>query len=256
LGTWFILPLGNEMKDHPEISVVVPVMNEAGNIQPLIHAIDAAFAKRSIEIIYVNDASTDNTLDELKAEKAKCKHLRVITHSKRSGQSAALRTGIFAARADRIATLDGDGQNPPADLVDLEQAWQAAKQQHMLVMVAGVRQKRQDNLGKRMASRWAKRLRAWLLGDSHPDSGCGIKVFDRALFLRMPYFNHIHRFMPILAKREGAEVLAVPVGHAARQVGSSKYGNLDRLLVGIADIRGVMWLMRRSPKQLETQELD
>jgi dolichol-phosphate mannosyltransferase len=111
------------MTDHPEISVVVPVMNEAGNIQPLIHAIDAAFAKRSIEIIYVNDASTDNTLDELKAEKAKCKHLRVITHNKRSGQSAALRTGIFAARADRIATLDGDGQNPPADLVDLEQAW-------------------------------------------------------------------------------------------------------------------------------------
>ncbi|MGB2166560.1 MAG: glycosyltransferase [Candidatus Puniceispirillales bacterium] len=244
------------MTHHPEISVVVPVMNEAGNIAPLIHAIDAAFSKRSIEIIYVNDASTDSTLDELKAEKAKRKHLRVINHSKRSGQSAALRTGILSAKADRIATLDGDGQNPPADLVNLEQAWQKAKQHHLMVMAAGVRQKRQDSLGKRVASRWARRLRAWLLGDSHPDSGCGIKVFDRALFLRMPYFNHIHRFMPILAKREGAEVLAVPVSHAARQIGNSKYGNLDRLLVGIADIRGVRWLMRRSPKMLETQELE
>lgn len=240
----------------PEISVVVPVMNEAGNIQPLIVGIEAAFGKRAIEIIYVNDASTDATLDELKAEKATRPHLRIITHSKRSGQSAALRTGIFAARSERIATLDGDGQNPPADLVHLEKVWQQSKQDHDLVMAAGVRQKRQDNLGKQVASRIAKRLRAWLLGDKHPDSGCGIKVFDRALFLRMPYFNHIHRFMPIIAKREGAEVLAVPVDHAARQVGSSKYGNLDRLLVGIADIRGVMWLMRRSPKNLETQELE
>lgn len=244
------------MTNHPDISVIVPVMNEAGNIKPLITAIDEAFANRSIEIIYVNDASTDSTLDELVAEKASRKHLRIINHGKRSGQSAALRTGIFAARAETIATLDGDGQNPPADLVNLENAWQSAKQHHMLVMAAGVRKKRRDNWGKRIASRWARQFRAWLLGDSHPDSGCGIKVFDRALFLRMPYFNHIHRFMPILAKREGAEVLAVPVGHAARQVGNSKYGNLDRLLVGISDIRGVMWLMRRSPKNLDIHELD
>ena len=245
------------MSKQPEISVIVPVMNEAGNIQPLITDIVLAFAGRQIEIIYVNDASNDETYTELVAEKAKHNCLRVITHNRRSGQSAALRTGILAARADRIATLDGDGQNLPSDLVALETAWQAEKKTFGgLVMAAGVRQKRQDSYGKRVASRWAKRIRAWMLKDQHPDSGCGIKVFDRELFLRLPYFNHIHRFMPALANREGAIVLAVPVGHAARQVGVSKYRILDRLVVGISDILGVWWLIRRSPKSLKSEELE
>jgi len=245
------------MSKQPEISVIVPVMNEAGNIEPLITDIVSAFAGRQIEIIYVNDASNDATYAELVAEKAKHSCLRAITHSRRSGQSAALRTGILAARADLIATLDGDGQNLPADLVTLETAWQSEKANFGgLVMAAGVRQNRQDSLGKRIASRWAKRIRAWMLKDQHPDSGCGIKVFDRELFLRLPYFNHIHRFMPALANREGATVLAVHVGHAARQVGVSKYRILDRLIVGISDILGVWWLIRRSPKSLKSEELE
>jgi dolichol-phosphate mannosyltransferase len=245
------------MSKQPEISVIVPVMNEAGNIEPLITDIVSAFQGRQIEIIYVDDASNDATHAELVAEKAKHSCLRAITHSHRSGQSAALRTGILAARADLIATLDGDGQNLPADLLTLEIAWQSEKASFGgLVMAAGVRQKRQDSLGKRIASRWAKRIRAWMLKDQHPDSGCGIKVFDRELFLRLPYFNHIHRFMPTLANREGATVLAVPVGHAARQVGVSKYRILDRLIVGISDILGVWWLIRRSPKSLKIEELE
>lgn len=236
----------------PEISIVVPVMNEAGNIKPLISGILDAFKGRAIEIVYVDDASTDATAVELAEMKAEVPQLRVLTHQQRSGQSAALRTGIFAATAPLIGTLDGDGQNLPEDLVNLEKEVLAHKPG--LVMAAGFRVNRKDGPAKRYASIFARKIRRWILKDSHPDTGCATKVFDRELFLKLPYFDHIHRFMPPLARREGATVLAVPVGHAARTTGLSKYKTLDRLLVGITDILGVMWLIRRSPKKLDVKE--
>ncbi|XDZ65325.1 glycosyltransferase family 2 protein [Alphaproteobacteria bacterium LSUCC0684] len=236
----------------PELSVVVPVLNEAGNIKPLVNGIITAFTGRNIEIIYVDDGSTDSTLAELRELQADLPMLRVMVHSHRSGQSAGLRTGILAARAELIATLDGDGQNLPEDLVRLEKEVHAHRPG--LVMAAGVRINRQDSLAKRYASLFARRIRRVMLKDDHPDTGCATKVFDRELFLRLPYFDHLHRFMPPLARREGATVLAVPVGHAARVQGKSKYHTLDRLLVGISDIFGVMWLIRRSPKNLNVKE--
>ena len=235
-----------------EISIVVPVMNEEGNIKPLISDILDAFKGRNIEIVYVNDASTDKTADELAEMKAKTPQLRVLNHIQRSGQSAALRTGIFAATAPLIGTLDGDGQNLPSDLVNLEKEVMAHKPG--LVMAAGVRVNRKDGTAKRYASIFARKIRKWILQDSHPDTGCATKVFDRELFLKLPYFDHIHRFMPPLARREGATVLAIPVGHAARTTGLSKYKTLDRLAVGITDLLGVMWLIRRSPKKLDVKE--
>ena len=237
----------------PEISVVVPVMNEAGNITPLVTAILDAFKGRAIEIIYVNDASTDGTADELSALKKTTPQLRVLTHSKRCGQSAALRSGILAATAPLIGTLDGDGQNLPEDLVRLEQDVHANRPG--LVMAAGYRVNRQDGASKRYASITARKIRRWMLRDDHPDTGCATKVFDREIYLRLPYFDHMHRFMAPLARRDGAKVLACPVGHAARTTGVSKYKTLDRLMVGISDILGVMWLIRRSPKKLDVKEI-
>jgi dolichol-phosphate mannosyltransferase len=236
----------------PEISIVVPVMNEAGNIEPLITAIRAAFDGRAIEIIYINDASTDATADELAELQKSIPNLRVLTHSHRAGQSAALRSGILAATAPLIGTLDGDGQNLPEDLVRLEAEVHAHRPG--LVMAAGYRVNRQDGASKRYASIAARKIRRWMLRDDHPDTGCATKVFDREIYLRLPYFDHMHRFMAPLARREGAQVLACPVGHAARTTGQSKYKTLDRLMVGISDILGVMWLIRRSPKQLKVEE--
>ena len=236
----------------PDISVVVPVMNEAGNIAPLVTAILDAFKNRNIEIIYVNDASTDATAEELSALQKTTPSLRVLTHSKRSGQSAALRSGILAAKAPLIGTLDGDGQNLPQDLVALEQ--QVLDNRPGLVMAAGYRVNRQDGASKRYASIAARKIRRWMLRDDHPDTGCATKVFDREIYLRLPYFDHMHRFMAPLARRDGVKVLACPVGHAARTTGISKYKTLDRLMVGISDILGVMWLIGRSPKHLDVKE--
>lgn len=243
---------GKKSTSLPEISVVVPVMNEAGNITPLVTAICETYGKRKIEIIYVDDGSSDSTGQELATLKKTIPALRVLTHSQRSGQSAALRTGILAARAPLVATLDGDGQNPPHDLLALEEAVHANRPG--LVMAAGVRVNRRDGLAKRYASILARKLRRFMLRDSHPDTGCATKVFDRELYLLLPYFDHMHRFMAPLARREGATVLAMPVSHAPRQTGQSKYNNLQRLLVGISDILGVMWLIRRSPKSVDVKE--
>ena len=241
------------MSNTREISIIVPVKNEAGNIAPLLAELATTFQGRAIEVIYVNDASTDATAAALTAAQNDYPFLRVLTHQHHAGQSAALRTGILEAESPLIATIDGDGQNCPADLPRLEAAWRQEKTRQKMeggdfVMIAGHRIKRHDAWGKRLASIWARRLRLWLLGDQHPDSGCGIKIFDRALFLRLPYFDHIHRFMPILARREGASVLAVAVGHRPRVAGKSKYRILDRAGVGVADMLGVWWLMRRTPK--------
>ena len=227
----------------PDISVLVPVMNEQGNIKPLIDEITDVYAGRSFEIIYVNDGSNDGTADELNSAAAAVKQLQVFTHERRTGQSAALRTALHKARAPLIAVLDGDGQNIPSDLPALEAALLDIRPAHG--MAAGVRVARKDTGMRRWASTFARTVRRILLGDDHPDSGCGIKIVDRDLFMRLPFFNHMHRFMPTLIRGEGGMVVAVPVGHRARMTGKSKYGILDRLLVGISDLFGVLWLMRR-----------
>ena len=227
----------------PDISVLVPVMNEEGNIRPLIDEITAVYAGRSFEIVYVNDGSDDGTAEELNRAAVAVKQLRVFTHESRTGQSAALRTALSKARAPLIAVLDGDGQNIPSDLPALEAALLDIRPAQG--MAAGVRVARKDTGMRRLASKFARSVRCTLLGDDHPDSGCGIKIVDRDLFMRLPFFNHMHRFMPTLICGEGGRVVAVPVGHRARMAGQSKYGIFDRLLVGIADLFGVIWLMRR-----------
>ena len=237
----------------PEVSVLVPVMNEAGNVRPLIDEICDTFLGRPFEIIYIDDGSTDETQAELRKCLSEIKELRVLRHKKQSGQSVAIRTGLLASRAPLIAVLDGDGQNIPADLPALEKALSASRPN--MGMAGGVRQGRKDSFIKKFASRRAKNLRSWLLKDTHPDSGCGIKIVDREVFLRLPFFNHMHRFMSVLVRREGGVVIEVPVGHRAREQGNSKYGILDRLLVGISDIMGVMWLLSRTNYPEEIKEI-
>ena len=236
-------PITSQM---PEISVLVPVMNEQGNIRPLIDEIVATYSGRKFEIIYVNDASNGGTKDDLLAAQKQVPQLRVLHHENRSGQSAAVRTALLASHAPLIAVLDGDGQNIPTDLPALEAALLAARP--AMGMAGGVRVTRKDTAIRRQASAIARWLRRQLLKDDHPDSGCGLKVVDREIFLKLPFFNHMHRFMPALIRREGGCVLAVPVGHRMRKRGLSKYGILDRLLVGISDMLGVIWLLRRMPK--------
>ena len=229
-----------------EISVLVPVMNEAGNIRPLIDEIVAAMTGRHFEIIYIDDASTDSTADELADSQRAIPQLRVMRHEQRAGQSAALRSGLLAAKGHLIAVLDGDGQNVPSDLPVLEAALLAEHSDRG--MAAGIRQKRKDTALKLQASRIAKWIRKALLGDTHPDSGCGIKILHRDLFIELPFFNHMHRFMPSLVRRHGGGVTGVAVAHRARMQGQSKYKVLDRLVVGISDIIGVIWLLKRAPR--------
>ena len=233
-----------------EISVLVPVMNEAGNIRPLIEEISATLTGRRFEIIYVDDASTDESPDELANCAADIPELRVLRHQTRAGQSAAIRSALLAARGDLIGVLDGDGQNVPSDLPALEAALKAETGDAGLVgMAAGIRARRQDSAMRLLASRGARWIRRSLLADTHPDSGCGIKILHRSLFLQIPFFNHMHRFMPSLVRRHGGVVVGVAVAHRPRLRGTSKYRILDRLVVGISDVIGVIWLLRRAPRQ-------
>ena len=230
----------------PELAVVVPVHNEAENIASLIgeirEALDGTF---DYEIVYVDDCSQDETAEKLSEIGAGVEHLRVLRHRERTGQSAAIATGIRAARAPVIATLDGDGQNDPGDIPALVDRFRQAENSDTL-MVAGHRAERRDTLVKRLSSRIANGVRRNLLGDGTPDTGCGLKVFPRAAFLDMPVFNHMHRFLPALMLRQGGQVVSVKVNHRHRAGGATKYGVFDRLWVGITDILGVMWLKRRS----------
>jgi dolichol-phosphate mannosyltransferase len=227
------------------LSVVVPVFNERDNVVPLIHEIVAALRGRcAFEIVYVDDASTDDTLAVLSAARREVRELRVLRHLSQSGQSTAVRNGVKAARGEWIATLDGDGQNDPADIPKLLATRDAAA--HTIKLFAGWRVERKDTGSKRLASRFANALRSRLLRDETPDTGCGIKLFERAAFLDLPYFDHMHRYLPALMQRAGWQVQSVPVNHRARGSGVSKYNNLGRALVGISDLRGVAWLMRRS----------
>lgn len=228
----------------PDVAVVVPVHNEAGNIRPLIDEICAALAGTAFEIVYVDDGSTDASPEELAAAQADVDALRVLRHLNCCGQSAAVATGVKAARAPVVATLDGDGQNDPANIPALLDVLRADPDPDRL-LVAGQRTKRRDTWIKRFSSRFANGLRARLLKDDTPDTGCGLKVFARAAFLDMPRFDHMHRYLPALMIRRGGRVVSVPVNHRHRERGASKYGTLDRALVGISDLLGVMWLQRR-----------
>lgn len=230
----------------PDISVVVPVHNEAGAAGPLAREIAAAFAGRSYEMIFVDDASRDTTLAELRALTPELPTLRVLAHQTNAGQSRAVRTGVLAARGAIVVTLDGDGQNPPADAPALVDALIAAPPQ--VALVGGVRQKRQDSQAKLWASRWANRIRKNLLGDDADDTGCGLKAFRRDVFLRLPYFDHIHRYLPALMIREGYENRYLPISHRHRETGQSKYTNWGRLRASFTDLLGVMWLKSRSRK--------
>lgn len=231
-----------------KISIVVPVHNEAENILPLLTEIERAVRNAAAyEIIYVDDGSRDATPFILDEARKQFPHLRIIRHRDACGQSAAIHSGIRAAQYPFIATLDGDGQNDPADIPRLYESLQRHRQQRPnLWMIAGWRQKRQDTGWRRFSSRVANGVRSALLTDDTPDTGCGLKVFLREPFLTLPYFDHMHRFLPALVLRSGGLVLSEPVNHRPRHQGQSKYGTLDRLAVGIVDLLGVMWLKRRA----------
>lgn len=228
------------------ISVVVPVMNEEGNLKSLITEIGTASTRAPItEIIYVDDGSTDHTYDILKGLTSEFPMLRVLHHDRRSGQSTALLTGIRSARNEIIVTLDGDGQNDPADIPLVFGLYKSETQNGQKIMVTGRRKKRNDSFGRRVASRFANRLRAYLLKDNTQDTGCSLKLFTRTDYLNLPFFNHMHRFLPALMVRDGVQLAHVDVSHRHRMTGISKYTNFNRALVGIADLMGVMWLQRR-----------
>lgn len=229
----------------PALSVVIPVHNEAGNIAPLVAEIARSLDGRlRYEIVYVDDGSTDTTPQELRAAQREHPQLRTVRHRASCGQSTAVRTGVKAARSSWIVTLDGDGQNDPADIPAMLAARDAAGRAD--VLVAGVRAARNDRIGKRLGSRLANRLRRWLLKDGARDTGCGIKLFPRAVFLDLPYFDHMHRFLPALFLRAGITPVEQLVNHRPRTRGRSHYGLIDRALVGLVDLLGVAWLQRRA----------
>ena len=232
-----------------ELSVVVPVHNERENIAPLVHEIVAALGGVvPFEIIYVDDGSSDGTAEALQHASLHTPMLRVLRHDRSAGQSTAIRTGVVAARGVWIATLDGDGQNDPSDIPALlrEACSLAAQRGDDRVLIAGWRTRRRDTSYTRWQSKIANSVRARLLNDGTPDSGCGLKVFARSMFVTLPYFDHMHRFMPALVRREGGEVQSVPVNHRARVRGQSHYGLMNRLWAGLVDLTGVMWLSRRA----------
>lgn len=230
-----------------QLSVVIPVCNEAENVAPLAREIHAALNGRvSFEVIFVDDGSTDATAAEvLKVRNEAVPQIRLLKHSRRSGQSAGVRTGVRAARGAWIATLDGDGQNDPADIPKLLDALQTGNSDGQLKLIMGNRTTRKDTWLRRLSSRIANGVRGGMLNDGTPDTGCGIKLFERALFLELPHFNHMHRFLPALVQRAGMRVISVPVAHRPRLRGTSKYGLNNRLWVGIVDLFGVMWLIKR-----------
>lgn len=231
-------------------SVVIPALNEAGHLRDLLEQIDKAMAPWApFEIIVVDDASDDGTGDCLQGGPD---HWRLIRHDQRGGQSAAVHSGVRAARAPLILTLDGDGQNPPAELPRLADAF-AAQDDGQLGLVAGQRVGRKDTLSKRWASRFANGIRGWMLKDGTRDTGCGLKAFDRDKFLTLPYFDHMHRYLPALFGRDGHRVAHLDVSHAERISGASKYTNIGRALVGITDLIGVSWLIRRRKRARPTE---
>ncbi|MEE2878945.1 MAG: glycosyltransferase family 2 protein [Pseudomonadota bacterium] len=233
------------MAENLELSIVVPVHNESGNVETLAREIATALDGRSYEMIFVDDASTDETRSELAALKEVFPALRILSHRKNAGQSRAIRTGVRAARGRVVGTLDGDGQNDPADLPDLYRALTRQDAPEKLAMVMGRRASRKDTAWKRFGSRFANSIRKRMLRDDCDDSGCGIKVVKRDVFLSLPYFDHMHRYMPALVRADGHDVEYMDVNHRERGAGSSKYTNFGRLWAALSDLRGVTWLIRR-----------
>lgn len=224
------------------LSLVIPVRNEGGNIGALLDEVFATLPAPLLgEVIVVDDGSTDATAAEVRARMA-AHPLRLIRHDHSAGQSRAVRSGILAARFARIATMDGDGQNPPSDLIALAAAQSAGGPQ----LVGGHRTLRRDSLAKRLASRTANALRRAMLRDACPDTGCGLKVFPRELYLDLPFFHGQHRYLPALMRAAGATALFLPVGDRARRHGRSNYDNLRRGMQGAVDLIAVAWLIRRA----------
>jgi dolichol-phosphate mannosyltransferase len=238
----------------PTLSVVVPLKDEAENVAALMREIAAATTGEQAEIIFVDDGSTDGTANELAALKRDIPSLRVIKHNGNFGQSRAVRTGVRVAQADIVVTLDGDGQNDPADIPKLVSLLRADNTGR-LGLVGGVRVSRQDASNRRLASSLANNFRRRLLKDGAADSGCGLRAFRRHAFLALPYFDHMHRFLIALMLREGYEVREVPVSHRPRTHGVSKYNNLHRAIVGLVDTFGVRWLQKRYRGMVEPEEM-
>ena len=243
----------------PLLSVVIPLLNESGNVLPLIEEISASLSAyapvgQAFEIVCVDDGSTDQTVQEVEQARKKTPQLRLIRHPIRLGMSAALRNGIRRARAPWILTIDGDRQNDPADaprLLDL--AWMKGMERKILV--AGIRVNRRDTVGKRLASRFANKIRKALLNDNCPDTGCSLKVFPRDSYLELPFFNGLHRFMPALLKLYGHECIFTPVNDRPRQHGISKSDFLGRAIRGVYDLFGVIWLIRHTPAPERGEEI-
>ena len=235
--------MNTETKTKLNISVVIPVYNEGKNIRPLANEVFDALAGRiHYELIFVDDGSIDDTPDEIERMTNQNSAVTLCRHNKNRGQSAAVRTGVEASRADVIAVLDGDGQNDPKDILKLYGQLVAVPN---LSMVIGERRDRKDTWLRRVSSRVANSIRSRLLGDGICDTGCGLKVFYRAQYLSLPTFDHMHRFLPALIQRQGGRVYALPVNHRPRLHGLSKYGVSNRLWVGIMDMLGVRWLQKR-----------
>lgn len=229
-----------------DLSVIVPVKNEQENILPLLAEIHAALESVCVfEVIYINDGSTDQTPQILQQAMTQYPRLRVLTHVQSCGQSTAVMSGVRAARGEWIATLDGDGQNDPADIPKMLAVARDPAQPANLQLVAGWRKQRKDTWLKRISSRIANGVRSRMLGDATPDTGCGLKLLPRNVYLQLPFFNHMHRFLPALVRRNGGTTLSVEVHHRPRIRGTSNYGLHNRLWVGIVDMFGVMWLQRR-----------
>jgi glycosyltransferase involved in cell wall biosynthesis len=224
--------------------VVVPVFDEEGAAPTLAREIAQAFAGRRFEIIFVDDASRDGTLGALSALKTEIPQLRLLRHRRNAGQSRAIRSGVLAARGAVIVTLDGDGQNDPADGPGLADALIAGPPD--LALVGGERVRRRDSAAKKLASKIGNGVRKRLLRDTANDTGCGLKAFRREAFLRLPYFDHIHRYLPALMLREGYRTAFAPVNHRHRQAGRSKYTNLGRLWASVSDLAGMIWLQSRA----------
>ena len=241
---------------HSKISVVIPIYNEEGNIINLIDELIPIVDKIGGEIIIVDDNSNDTSRDLILKKKNNVNtEILLLQHAKQYGQSAGLLTGIQAAKNDLIVTLDGDGQNDPKDIISMLKVWESNNENSYLLVI-GHRQNRQDNWSRRYASLMAKRFRKFILKDSTPDSGCGIKVFSRNLFLSLPYFDHIHRFLPALTRRHGGSVISHIVSHRNRSSGVSKYSNWQRFRVGLIDLYGVSWLIKRSSFPIKLKDED
>jgi len=247
----------------PRLSIVIPVMNEAGNITPLVQEIIAAMRDyepigERFEILYVDDGSTDTTVPEIRAAMVNCPQLRLIRHPHRLGTSTAIRNGVRLAQAAWVLTIDGDRQNDPADIPRLcNLGWKQLDGQldyERRVLVAGIRTNRRDTLTKRLASRFANGIRKTLLRDDCPDTACCLKLFSRSAYLEIPFFNGLHRFMPALFKLYGHELIMTPINDRPRTVGVSKSDILGRGIKGLFDLLGVLWLMRRTPKPAVASE--